>query len=259
MSVLALAPIPCAEMIFTHAPTAAAGVTMIVTPGPTLAPTATAAPCTRMNLVQAPTAAVPIIVAPRIRAPRGGFAFGGRHYPGGCYLPRAARAALEVHALKASQASTAGAITVGILGFDYRLRALPIVADDFSHKFMLTATDRAGQSYIVLASRQGETSCSCPDWEYRRKAIRGACKHTARLVELGLVPATRPTVLPPFAVRGGTTDTTPARAPAAAGGMTRNHTPVPAGLAARGITQNDTPAPPSLPRPRLAPPSGPLL
>lgn len=139
----------------------------------------------------------------RLRAPAGGLEVDGRSYRGGAYLPESARPVLEAVASIAARVSIAEPVEVGILGFTYAVRSVPICPRVGSVAFILTPTHKAG-SLHVRRDVHGETVCTCPDFEYRRKGTGRPCKHGARLIELGLIPESRPIVLPPLKYRTST-------------------------------------------------------
>ncbi len=145
-----------------------------------------------------------LTIASRLRAPAGGLEVDGRFYRGGAYLPESARQALEVVASKAARVSVAEPVEVGILGYVYTVRSVPISASVGTVAFLVTPKHKPTEAYHLHHDVQGETVCSCADWEYRRKGTGPPCKHTARLIELGLIPASRPIVLPPLRYRTST-------------------------------------------------------
>ena len=148
-----------------------------------------------------PTATLPLIIAPRLRSPRGGLVVGERYYCPGVYLPADARPFLEAVAAKAARASTEAEIVIGILGFDYGLAALAIDPSIGTSAYLLMPLDKPTDAYHVHRSTAGEVQCTCGDFVFRKAGTGEACKHGRRLAELGLIPSTTPRVLPPFALR----------------------------------------------------------
>ena len=161
----------------------------------------------------------------RLRSPRGGIVVAGRQYRGGVFLPEAARPAVEALARVASAHAAAAPVVIGVAGFAYRLEPLAIAPAVGSVAFSLADLDR-NRLHHVHRDVAGQVVCDCGDFTFRRCGTGQPCKHGRRLVELGLIPATTPTVLPPFAARGvGTTDTpsvaTTTDLPAAVAGFDR--------------------------------------
>ena len=149
-----------------------------------------------------------LIIAPRLRAPRGGILVGVRRYRGGVFLPPAARPALEALARVAAAAASAGPVVVGIAGFSYRVEPRPIAPAVGSVAFSLHDLDR-NRLHQVHRDCSGQVVCTCGDFAFRREGTGRPCKHGRRLVELGLIPTTTPTILPPFARRTGSVTATP--------------------------------------------------
>ena len=148
-----------------------------------------------------PTATLPLIIAPRLRAPRGGLTVAGRYYRGGTYLPASARPFLEAVAAKAAAVSLAQSVVVGITGFSYEITSLPIDASIGSDAFLVSPLHKPREAYHVHRSTDGEVQCSCPDFVWRKAGTGVMCRHGYRLAELGLIHSTTPKVLPPFALR----------------------------------------------------------
>lgn len=141
-----------------------------------------------------------LIISPRLRAPSGGLTVGDRYYRGGVFLPPSARPALEAAAAKAATVAEVEPVIIGICGFSYRLEPLTIAPSIGSVAFSLHDTAR-NRIHHVHRSIEGEVHCTCGDFTFRRAGTGEPCKHGRRLVELGLIPSTRPRVLPPFALR----------------------------------------------------------
>ncbi len=144
---------------------------------------------------------LPLVIAPRLRAPRGGLLFGDRQYRGGVFLPAAARPILEAVAARAAVAAQAEPVTVGILGFAYRVRSIPIAASVGTVAFEIIPTDRPLACHHLHRDNAGEVVCTCGDFIHRRQGTGSMCKHGRALAELGLVKSTTPRILPPSADR----------------------------------------------------------
>ena len=153
-----------------------------------------------------------LIIAPRLRAPRGGILVGDRRYRGGVFLPPAARPALEALARVAAAAASAGPVVVGIAGFSYRIEPRPIAPAVGSVAFSLHDLDR-NRLHHVHRDPAGVVACDCGDYVFRRAGTSALCKHGRRLIELGLISATTPTILPPFARRTESVTSTPRSGP----------------------------------------------
>ena len=138
----------------------------------------------------------------RLRSPRGGLQVGDRFFPAGAILPDSARPVLDAAAAKAAKVATAEPFVIGILGHSYRVRSILCSASVGTVAFQVIPMDKPTESYHVFHANDGQTCCSCADWEYRRKGTGADCKHGRRLAELGLLPSTTPRILPPFAARG---------------------------------------------------------
>lgn len=66
-----------------------------------------------------------------------------------------------------------------------RYRVLALEPGDRLFACLLRKDDRAGTTYTLAVSAEGEVSCSCPDFHYRRRPKGEACKHLALLAGAG--------------------------------------------------------------------------
>ena len=158
------------------------------------------------------TSTLPLVIAPRLRAPRGGIVLDGRHRRGGTWLPASARPVLEALARVATSAAQREPVLIGICGFSYRLEPISIASAIGTDAWSLQDIDR-NRLHHVHRSTTGEVQCTCGDYVFRRANTGSTCKHGTRLVELGLIPSAVPEVLPPFARRGASTPATVPPAP----------------------------------------------
>lgn len=126
------------------------------------------------------------------RAPKGGMvsSVNGRFYRGGWFMPM----------LPATPPAPSIPTRVAIAGFVHLLAPRAIDASIGTVAFALANTD-TGHTYHVHRDTHGEVCCDCPDFTLRRAGSGKSCKHGKALVDLGLVPATTPRVLPTFANR----------------------------------------------------------
>ncbi len=96
---------------------------------------------------------------------------------------------------------------VGILGYSYRIEPLPIAPCIGTVAFSLVDLDRK-RLHHVHRTIAGEVLCDCGDFTYRRSGTGEPCKHGRKLIELGLITSSTPTVLPPFSRRSNQPRTT---------------------------------------------------
>ena len=79
---------------------------------------------------------------------------------------------------------------LAIHGFTYEAREVP-AGECGSVAFEVLKVE-TNNRYHVIRDHHGIVSCSCPDYLFRHEGTAGLCKHAAKLVELGLIPAPTP-------------------------------------------------------------------
>lgn len=139
------------------------------------------------------------------RAPKGGMVSGvnGRFYKGGTFMPMAINAV--------TPAPGPGPTRTTVFGFVYTIEPARIHPEVGSVAFRMTKV-ATNNTYHVHRDIHGEVRCDCPDFEFKRSGTGVACKHGARLVELGMLLAATPRAAEaPRAVGSAPVVATPAR------------------------------------------------
>ena len=130
-----------------------------------------------------------------IRAPKGGCTVNGRTFKGGQFCLPFDPA--NPHGKPAAPVIVPAPAKVAITGFTYTVREIP-AGECGTVAYRMHRID-TNHTYDVIRNHFGEVTCDCPDYECRRAGTGQMCKHGAKLVELGMIPApARPEPEPAF-------------------------------------------------------------
>jgi hypothetical protein len=120
-----------------------------------------------------------------IRAPKGGCTVGGKLFKGGQFCLPFDPA--HPHGQPAPVVVAPAPVVIPINGFTYEVREIP-AGECGTVAYRMTKRE-TNNAYDVIRNHFGEVTCDCPDYEFKRAGTGRMCKHGAKLVELGMIPA----------------------------------------------------------------------